>query len=167
MWFVDPRNTARIVCLMLMLLSAVASADQYGAEMPAGAAINLAGAIQNLQSSGHKELAGIKVSGVVTEVCQKKGCWMILTDASHYARVKFKDYNFFVPKDSAQHRATIYGTLVEKQLSKKTQQHYKADAQHKGSVKESGVGDSPVGDSRVADREFTLIAESVVLEPAS
>ncbi|MEL6846739.1 MAG: DUF4920 domain-containing protein, partial [Bacteroidota bacterium] len=43
----------------------------------------------------------VKISGEVQAACQAKGCWMTLplADGSNM-RVKFKDYGFFVPKDS-------------------------------------------------------------------
>lgn len=41
------------------------------------------------------------ISGTLTDVCQKKGCWMTVKDESDEIDifVRFKDYGFFMPKD--------------------------------------------------------------------
>jgi hypothetical protein len=41
------------------------------------------------------------ISGTLTDVCQKKGCWMTVKDELDDTDifVRFKDYGFFMPKD--------------------------------------------------------------------
>src|SRR5688572_31135707 len=47
-----------------------------------------------------KDRLDMKIRGVVNEVCQKKGCWMIMKlNNGDDMRVTFKDYKIFVPKD--------------------------------------------------------------------
>lgn len=63
----------------------------------------------------------VRVSGVARRVCQRKGCWMELAAGSGSeapaCRVKFKDYAFFVPTDSAGAQATLEGEVrVDKVL---------------------------------------------------
>ena len=60
-----------------------------------------------------KELQGkpVKVSGKIGRVCQKKGCWMMLHDGTHRARVVFKDYGFTVPIGSNGKQAALEGTI--------------------------------------------------------
>lgn len=42
-----------------------------------------------------------KVSGTIIEACKKKGCWMTVDIGNDdFMRVRFKDYGFFVPKNS-------------------------------------------------------------------
>ena len=43
----------------------------------------------------------LRITARVEQVCQTKGCWMIVTDGEHEARVTFEDYGFFVPKHVA------------------------------------------------------------------
>lgn len=52
----------------------------------------------------------VKVEGDIMDVCQKKGCWleMKLNDEQNMT-VKFKDYEFFVPMNSAGKKAVIEG----------------------------------------------------------
>lgn len=51
----------------------------------------------------------VYVTGQVKEVCQKKGCWFVLTDGDREIRVKFKDYAFFVPMNANGHMAVVEG----------------------------------------------------------
>ena len=49
------------------------------------------------------------VKGNITAACQAKGCWMSMDMDGNEMLVKFKDYGFFVPKNSANHEAIISG----------------------------------------------------------
>ncbi len=66
------------------------------------------------------------ISGRVTRVCQKKGCWMILAEGDVFARVDFNDHSFLIPKDSAG-PAEVYGRLVTKELSDEQMAHYQSE----------------------------------------
>lgn len=70
----------------------------------------------------------ILVRAEVSQVCQAKGCWMTLKDKDSKVRVTFKDYSFFIPKDSAKSTATVQGKLFEKDLSAAEARHYAKDA---------------------------------------
>lgn len=72
----------------------------------------------------------IKVTGKVSEVCQKKGCWMTLVsdDPSKPAmRVTFKDYAFFMPKDLSGKRVVIDGFAFVDVTSVADLRHYAED----------------------------------------
>lgn len=157
-----PKRSFKIwsLCAILGFASTPLFAEQakFGADMPAGSSMRLTEALQLMQTTGKDSLDGVKITGTVTEVCQKKGCWMILTDASHYARIRFKDYKFFVPKDASQSTATVYGSLTQQGLSKKMQAHYAQDA---ANAKDAGNSAAPV-----SEMEYSFMAESVILEAA-
>lgn len=68
-----------------------------------------------------------RFSGRITEVCQKEGCWMMLEDDGHAARVMMRDHAFLVPKDASGH-AEVYGVLSVKQLTPEAAQHLAEDA---------------------------------------
>lgn len=72
--------------------------------------------------------APLTVRAKVKEVCQKKGCWMILTDGTAKVRVTFKDYGFFMPKDLAGHVVVVQGVLSEEVLTQDEARHYAEDA---------------------------------------
>lgn len=66
-------------------------------------------------------------SGRITQVCQKMGCWLVLTgDKGELARVTMRGHAFGVPKD-ASGAAIVYGTLSEKTLSAAEIEHLKKD----------------------------------------
>lgn len=119
--------TMMTACLMAGLLAAgvaTAQSPTYGDAMPEGEATPIAQALADVDAHGGQPR---KFVGEVTEVCQKKGCFMILADGERFARVTMHDYAFFVPKDS-RGRATVYGTLTQRELSAERAQHYAADA---------------------------------------
>ncbi len=76
-----------------------------------------------------EEFAGktVRVSGTARRVCQRKGCWMELATTSSAdapaCRVKFKDYGFFVPTDSAGALAVLEGEVQLKKVRASRVEH--------------------------------------------
>ena len=93
----------------------------------------------------------LAVRAPVAEVCRNKGCWMVLTERGRSARVTFRDYAFFVPKDLAGKTVIAEGTLSRKVLSADEAEHL---------AKESGTPGSSVPMPR---EEWSLIASSIVV----
>lgn len=147
-----------ILCLTAVLAMAVHAdegfrADQsFGAQMPeAGEALSLKQAIASLDSLAEGEM--VKIRGQVTEVCQAKGCWMILVDGDSYARVTFEDYGFFVPIETSMQRSVVYGLLSEHTLSGEQAEHYAQDAGAQSTLQIEGEV-----------KEYSLVARAVQLE---
>lgn len=69
------------------------------------------------------------VSGDIKAACQTKGCWMSMDAAGQDMIVKFKDYGFFVPMNSAGYKATMQGWAYIDTLSVAQQQEYAKDAE--------------------------------------
>jgi hypothetical protein len=72
-----------------------------------------------------------KVSGKVSEVCQKKGCWMTLVSdqpGQPEMRVTFKDYAFFMPKDLAGRHVVVDGYAYVETTPVDELRHYAEDA---------------------------------------
>lgn len=69
------------------------------------------------------------VEGPVGDVCRMKGCWMgiVPEGASTGIRVTFKDYGFFVPRDSKGRIARMEGTFHTNVLSKEEADHLEAE----------------------------------------
>ena len=67
----------------------------------------------------------VVVEGVVTNSCERKGCWMQLkpVDGDQNVRVTFKDYGFFVPLDAKGMKARAEGVTTVKKLSKQEADH--------------------------------------------
>jgi hypothetical protein len=70
----------------------------------------------------------IRIETRISDVCQKKGCFMIATNGKQAVRVSFKDYAFFVPTDTGGKTVTLTGTLIERELSEKQAAHLREDA---------------------------------------
>jgi len=71
----------------------------------------------------------VKLTAYATEVCAKKGCWMVLElNNEKNMRVTFKDYGFFVPKDAAGKLVTVKGVATMDTTDVATLQHYAEDA---------------------------------------
>jgi hypothetical protein len=54
----------------------------------------------------------ITTEGTVARVCQERGCWMALEDASAKATVRMHGHRFFVPTTSTGKHARVQGTVV-------------------------------------------------------
>ena len=70
----------------------------------------------------------IVVRAPVAQVCQKKGCWMILGEGPDPVRVLFEDYAFFMPKDAAGRVAYVQGVLSQVEVPEDVARHYAEDA---------------------------------------
>lgn len=73
----------------------------------------------------------VALSATVRRACQKKGCWMELAPSMDAkaagVRVKFKDYGFFVPLDSAGSTAKVEGVVKVAELSESAAKHYESE----------------------------------------
>lgn len=130
---------------LLLLLAPFGCADAaqvYGAPMPSGAAQPVAAAVAGFDGAA---AAPRKFSGRVTEVCQAKGCWLMLEAGGQAARVMMKDHAFAVPKQT-RGEAIVFGTLSAETLDEATALHLADDAgEH----------------APVPAREFRIVATSV------
>ena len=78
---------------------------------------------------GENTKKDMKVTGLVTLVCQKKGCFMNLAMPDGKTMfVNFKDYAFFMPKDLAGKKVVIDGFAERKETSVEDQKHFAEDA---------------------------------------
>ena len=70
----------------------------------------------------------VTFEGPVQEVCQAKGCWMqVDVGAADPVMIKFKDYGFFVPKDSENTEVIVEGKAFLNEMSVEDQKHYAED----------------------------------------
>ncbi len=82
----------------------------------------------------------VTVTGEVTKVCAKKGCWMAIRgeEGGPSVRITAKDYAYFVPMDATGRVATVRGEVSVRTLDAKTAQHYAEDARQAGEVAPEG-----------------------------
>lgn len=136
-----------LLTLALATTPLLAAPQSFGAEMPAGDALPVSAVLDDPEHFGEPAR---KFSGRVTQVCQHKGCWMMLEDDGRAVRVIMADHGFALPKD-ASGRAVVYGVLGEQELSQDAAEHLAEDA----------------GDGQPVDRrEFRITALAVTLEGA-
>jgi hypothetical protein len=77
----------------------------------------------------NKKLENVAIKGKVTDVCDKKGCWLtIQTEDNSQFFVKMKDYAFFVPTALKGKNVVLDGTAERKVISVDEQKHYAEDA---------------------------------------
>jgi len=142
------------IVFLLILFVACTQQEQkvdeqtFGAEITMTKSVTLAELYENSAEYAGKE---ILVEGKITEVCQKKGCWLKMTDGKNELTVKFKDYEFFVPKDAAQSYVKIQG-IFKMEVDEHIEQE--ASEQNEGEHAEEHVS-SP----------YSFTASAVVITP--
>lgn len=70
----------------------------------------------------------VRLESRISQVCQRKGCFMIASNGKHAVRISFKDYAFFVPTDTGGKTVTVTGTLIERTLTEEQAAHFRDDA---------------------------------------
>lgn len=76
-----------------------------------------------------EKIPNIVVKGVITQVCQKQGCWMKLKNTKgEDVMVMMKDHKFFLPKDATGKTATLYGTAMRQTTTVAELRHLAEDA---------------------------------------
>lgn len=72
----------------------------------------------------------MKIQGNISAACQAKGCWMSMElSPEESMTVTFKDYGFFVPKNSGGHEAVVNGRAFIKTTSVAQLQEMARDAE--------------------------------------
>ena len=91
----------RVLPMLLLLMAPTAFASHatpYGEAMPESEPVSIAVAAADPAAYAGKPM---RFSGRIVQVCQKKGCWVVLEADGHSARVMAKDHGFAIPTDSA------------------------------------------------------------------
>ncbi len=76
-----------------------------------------------------KDSVNLKLTGIATSSCQKKGCWMKMDMGDgKEIRVSFKDYGFFVPKNLNGEQAIVEGVAFVDTIDVPFLKHLAEDA---------------------------------------
>ena len=123
-----PKETPKKQAVAVESSSATAT-KLYGETLPSNLpTIELAAVLKDPKAFTGK--TGV-LTGYVRQACTKKGCWMEISASADpkakSCRVKFKDYGFFVPLDSAGSKARLAATAAMKVVSKAYVDHYEAE----------------------------------------
>ncbi len=101
-------------------------AQYFGAKITPDGAVPYA---KMLGMMGDADSLAVKVTGIINSVCQKKGCWMRITDDNgEEMLVQFEDYGFFMPKDASGQKVVMDGYAYTETTDVKTLKHYASDA---------------------------------------
>ena len=118
----------RNILFFLTLFTATAAFGQstYGDKTTVDGAIPASAITSKMQ--GHRSLA-VKLKGIVTSVCQKEGCWLLLDiGGEKMMRVRFKDHAFVVPKNISGKTVVLDGRAYTSTTSVDMLRHYAMDA---------------------------------------
>jgi hypothetical protein len=96
----------------------------------------------------------ILVRGTINDVCQRKGCWLMVTDGVEEMRVTFKDYAFFVPTDSDGRNVMIEGVVTEEEISEGAAKHYASESMTADSASVNEIK----GPQKIVTMEATAVA---------
>jgi hypothetical protein len=126
----------------------------YGNLVKEKGVISTAELLTKVESAGKFEG---KITGVIQEVCTKKGCWftMALPNGSSM-RVTFKDYGFFIPTNSQGFPITLEGVATLTETGVNTLKHF---AEDQGKSKEE------VEAIKAPKKEITFEAAGVIISP--
>lgn len=152
----------QITLLAALALSVSAAAGEkfaeprtYGEALKGSPTVTIATMVADADAYAKKAVA---IEGTVKEVCQTKGCWMIVNDGTQDIRVNFKGYAFFVPYDSPTKRVRLEGSPYRKLVKKEVLQHWAEEAKNPEAKPEEIT----------EDREMVMfMATGVVLEKGS
>ena len=116
--------------LITLLIASTAFAGEVvkcGAAIPADAKVIPLAQVLEKPDSYTKD--AVVTEGVVEGACTKMGCWMQLTPepGKSGVRVTFKDYGFFVPKESKGMSARLQGVVQVRTLSKEEADHLESE----------------------------------------
>jgi len=150
-----------LVFALSVVVSAVAG---EGTDYGKGVTIDKAVAVETLLGSPDDYLGKtVRVDGVITGVCKKRGCWMQVTnpDTGNGVRIKVDDGVIVFPYTAMGKKASAEGvfdaiTLTPEQVEARAEQqaaeHKHADGEtcDKTDPKKEGAGcDAPVQDNRI------------------
>jgi hypothetical protein len=96
----------------------------------------------------------ILVTGRIADVCQNKGCWLVVTDGKKQMRVTFKDYAFFVPMNSDGRTVLLEGIVSQQEISAGAAEHYAGESKSPSERKKR---------FRTPQRVITMEASGVVI----
>ena len=128
-------NTFLVFFMLMTFQGITAQSSEHGASFTLKKGVNTTSKVfQDLKVS---ETSNVQIQGTITDVCQAKGCWMKVDLADNQeVFVKFKDYGFFVPTDSAGKEVVMNGQAFVEEMSVEDQRHYAMD---KGATKEEAA----------------------------
>ncbi len=111
--------------------------------------------LEKYKSLKKGDTLAVKVSSKINEICQNKGCWMVLDLGSEKtAFVKFKNYGFFVPMNAQKRNTIIEGKAFVEETSVAELKHYAED---------EGKSQKEIAAITVPKTEYKFLAHGVLI----
>lgn len=128
----------------------------FGKEISADNAITKDEMAKKFESMNVGDTLNVKFASNIAEVCQKKGCWIkVPLDNEKTSFVKFKDYAFFMPFNSAESKVILNGKAFKSEVSVEELQHYAKDA---------GKSEEEIAKIVEPKVTYSFLADGVLLE---
>tara|TARA_B110000037_G_C16958431_1_gene439912 strand:+ start:141 stop:683 length:543 start_codon:yes stop_codon:yes gene_type:complete len=133
----------------------VSALEQFGAEFTIETAVPAGDVFADPSKYVDQK---VRITGKVSDVCQKMGCWMVITDNDQHMRVTTKAHAFFVAKDGSGSICDIEGTVVKKEFSEQRTEHFKSEQSEGAPIPKAEV-EGTAG--------YEIVAEAITFLPAS
>jgi hypothetical protein len=134
----------------------VGSYVKFGKIISAEDAITKEDLLEKYKSMKPTDTLNVKVLSKITDVCQKKGCWMNLDLGEGKSTfVKFKDYAFFVPKNATNCEAIVNGKAFIEVTSVADLKEYAKDA---------GKSKGAIDSIKAPETNFSFLADGVLIK---
>lgn len=158
------RRVMTITLALAFLATVPVFAGSGSTEYGDGVTIEQAVAVETLLDSPNDYIGKtVRVDGVITGVCKKRGCWMQVTDpdTGNGVRIKVDDGVIVFPYEAMGKKASAEGVFeaialspeqIEARAAKQAAEHEHAEGEScdKTDPKEEGAGcDAPVQDNRI------------------
>lgn len=128
----------------------------FGKEIISDDAIAVSSMLNHYKDLKIGDSLDTKITAKVLDVCQAKGCWMVLDlGEEKTARVKFKDYGFFMPKDIKGKEVIVNGKAFVNEMPVEELQHYAKDA---------GQTEEEIAAITSPEKTFSFLADGVLLK---
>ncbi|WP_299162181.1 DUF4920 domain-containing protein [uncultured Tenacibaculum sp.] len=128
----------------------------FGKEISAKDAISKDEMAKKFEGMNVGDTLDVKFTSKIGEVCQKKGCWIkVPLDGDKTSFVKFKDYAFFMPMNSAESKVILNGKAFKNEVSVEELQHYAKDA---------GKSEEEIAKIIKPKVTYSFLADGVLLE---
>ena len=133
------KNIFILSCSLLLLVSCKkeetvatpekkVSYESFGEKIVADDAISSKEMLEKYKTLKPGDTIDVKFESTIKEVCKKKGCWMSMELGDNQETfVKFKDYEFFVPKNADKSVAILSGKAFMDRISVNQLIHYAKD----------------------------------------
>ena len=97
----------------------------------------------------------VLLEGKVTDVCQRAGCWMVITDDERTMRVLMQDHSFAVDKGGTGARCRVEGQIVAKEIDPAEVAHFESESEDVENMPEKAAD---------GDVTYQLVATGVAMK---